>query len=174
MLDLLYTKTKKAYSSSPLPLLGHSVHNLVHLFPVYTPMVTFTHKKIVRKWTEEHSDQLRDCFSMSEWDMLCVPCGEYLDDLTHCITDYINVCVENTVLTWIVQCFSNNKPWVTPEMEVLLREKKRVFRFEEEVMQKRIQRDLQMRIEEGMDAYRRKVEGRLQQENMKKVFRGLK
>lgn len=38
-LDLLFANTKEAYSSSPLPLLGHSDHNLVMLHPTYTPMV---------------------------------------------------------------------------------------------------------------------------------------
>ncbi|KAI3373391.1 hypothetical protein L3Q82_021937 [Scortum barcoo] len=38
-LDLLYANTAGSYSSSPLPPLGRSDHNLVHLFPVYTPMV---------------------------------------------------------------------------------------------------------------------------------------
>ncbi|XP_053493480.1 uncharacterized protein LOC128615428 [Ictalurus furcatus] len=38
-LDLQYANTKDAYSSSPLPPLGHSDHNLVHLLSVYIPLV---------------------------------------------------------------------------------------------------------------------------------------
>ena len=34
------------------------------------------------------------------------------------ITDYINFCLENTVPTRKVQCFSNNKPWITPDIKV--------------------------------------------------------
>ena len=47
-----------------------------------------------------------------------------VDALTHCITDYIHFCVDNTLPTKKVQCFFNNKPWVTPELK--LKEKKRV------------------------------------------------
>ena len=38
-LDFLYANVKDAYSSTPLPLLSHSDHNLVHLLPAYVPMV---------------------------------------------------------------------------------------------------------------------------------------
>ena len=38
-LDLLYANSKEAYNSSPLPPLGRSDHNLVHLLPVYKPLV---------------------------------------------------------------------------------------------------------------------------------------
>ena len=39
-LDLLYVNIKEAYNySSPLPPLGRSDHNLVHLLPVYKPLV---------------------------------------------------------------------------------------------------------------------------------------
>ena len=38
-LDLLYANSEEAYNSSPLPPLGRSDHNLVHLLPVYKPLV---------------------------------------------------------------------------------------------------------------------------------------
>lgn len=38
-LDLLYANVQNAYSSSPLPPLGRSDHNLVYLNSCYVPMV---------------------------------------------------------------------------------------------------------------------------------------
>ncbi|KAI3363868.1 hypothetical protein L3Q82_001219 [Scortum barcoo] len=53
--------------------------------------------------------------------------GEDIDSLTHCLTDYINFCVENTVPTRTVRSFSNCKPWITPDIKALLKEKRRAF-----------------------------------------------
>ncbi|KAI3355965.1 hypothetical protein L3Q82_017155, partial [Scortum barcoo] len=128
-LDLLYANTAGAYSSSPLPPLGRSDHNLVHLRPVYTPMVKRQppNKRRVKQWSEEASDALRDCFDTTDWEVLCGPHEQDIDSLTDCITDYINFCVETTVPTKRVQCFSNNKPWVTPDLRALLQEKRTAF-----------------------------------------------
>ena len=54
-LDLFYANTKEAYNSTPLPHLGKSDHNRVHLRPVYKPLV---HRQpavtcTVRRWSEE-------------------------------------------------------------------------------------------------------------------------
>ena len=111
-MDLLYANAKDAYSSSPLPPLGRSDHNLVHLLPAYIPVVKKQPPttRYVKKWSEETSMALRDCFESMDWEVLCGPHGEDIDSLTTCITDYINFCVENTVPSRKVHCFSNNKP----------------------------------------------------------------
>lgn len=59
-LDLMYANVKDGYSSSPLPPLGHSDHNLVHLISVYKPLVKQQPptKRSVRRWTEEASEEL--------------------------------------------------------------------------------------------------------------------
>lgn len=99
-------------------------------------------KKVIRQWSEECSEALRDCFECTDWQELCRPHGEDIDALTHCIMDYINFCVENTVPTKRVRCFSNNKPWVTPELKALLNEKKRAFKSGDKEELRRVKKDL--------------------------------
>lgn len=70
---------------------------------------------------------MRDCFTNTDWDILCIPDGEDIDSLTHFITNYINLCVENTEPFRNILCFPNNLPWVSPELKTLLNETKRVF-----------------------------------------------
>ncbi|KAI3371035.1 hypothetical protein L3Q82_023514, partial [Scortum barcoo] len=128
-LDLFYANTKEAYHSLPLPPLGRADHNLVHLLPMYKtlvhrqPAVTPT----VKKWSEEAEEALKDCFNTTLWDVFSDAHGEDIDSLTHCLTDYINFCVENTVPTRTVRSFSNSKPWITPDIKALLKEKRRAF-----------------------------------------------
>ncbi|XP_078794428.1 uncharacterized protein LOC144988179 [Oryzias latipes] len=130
--------------------------------------------KTVKIWTEEVTERLRECFSTTDWDVLCSPHGEDIDSLTDCITDYVNFCAENTVQTKSVQCFSNNKPWVTPELKTLLNEKKRAFLSGDKEELRRVQRDLKYNIRKCKDCYRKKLEQRLEQNNIRDVWRGLK
>ncbi|KAI4879135.1 hypothetical protein NFI96_007722 [Prochilodus magdalenae] len=55
------------------------------------PAITRTVKKL--------TEALKDCFRTTLWEELCDPYVEDIDGLTHCITDYVNFCVENTVPT---------------------------------------------------------------------------
>lgn len=59
-LDLLYANVKEAYRSSPLPSLGRSDHNLVHLCPSYVPLVKRqpATTRTVRRWSEEYRKKL--------------------------------------------------------------------------------------------------------------------
>lgn len=175
-LDLLYANIKEAYSSSPLPLLGRSDHNLVHLLSAYIPLVSKQPPttRYVREWSEEASEALRDCFETTDWEMLCNCHGEDIDTLTHCVTDYINFCVENTIPKKKVRCFSNNKPWVTSELKALLNEKKILFKSGEKEELRRVQKQLRLDIRKGKDSYRKRLESRLLQNNMREVWRGLK
>lgn len=96
----------------PSPPLGRSDHNLVHLLPVYKPLVCRqpATSRTVTTWSDETDEALKDCFETTIWEELCNPHGDDIDSLTDCITDYINFCVENTVPTRTVRCFPNNKP----------------------------------------------------------------
>ena len=175
-LDLLYANSKEAYSSSPLPPLGRSDHNLVRLLPVYKPLV---HRqpvvtRTVKRWSEESVEALKDCFDTTVWEELSDSHGEDIDSLTDCITDYINFCVDNIVPTKTVRCFSNNKPWITSDIKALLKEKKRAFLSGNREELKTVQRELRRRIREGKNIYRKKMEEQLQQNNISGVWRGLK
>ncbi|KAI4903430.1 hypothetical protein NFI96_002603 [Prochilodus magdalenae] len=176
ILDLFYVNTKEAYNSSPLPPLGRSDHSLVHLLPVYKPLV---HREpavtcTVKKWSKETEEALKDCFESTVWEELSDPNGKDIDSLTHCITDYVNFCVENTVPTKTVRCFSNSRPWINPDIKALLKEKKRVFRSGDKDQLKAVQRELKGKIREGKASYRRKLEEQLQRNNVSRVWKGLK
>lgn len=34
-----------------------------------------------------------------------------------CLTDYLNICVDQVVPVKTVKCFTNNKPWITSEVK---------------------------------------------------------
>ncbi|TWW71601.1 RNA-directed DNA polymerase from mobile element jockey [Takifugu flavidus] len=85
-----------------------------------------------------------------------------------------NFCVENTVPTRTVRSFSNSKPWITPDIKALLKEKKRAFVSGDKEELKTVQRELRRKIRQEKDNYRRKMENQLQQNNICGVWKGLK
>lgn len=90
-LDLLCVNTTSTYSSSSLPPLGGSDHNLVHLTPCYVPIVKTQPVTTgsVRRWSEEVLKELHGCFEVTEGQALCQPHGDDIVGLTECIMDYI-------------------------------------------------------------------------------------
>ncbi|TWW59262.1 hypothetical protein D4764_06G0007920 [Takifugu flavidus] len=128
----------------------------------------------VKNWSEEAEEALKDCFNTTLWAVFSNAHGEDIDNLTHCISDYINFCVENTVPTRTVQSFSNSKPWITPDIKAILKEKKRAFLSGDKEDMKSVQRKLRRKIRHEKDSYRRKVKHQLQQNSICRVWKGLK
>ena len=175
-LDLLYANVRNAYSSTALPPLGRSDHNLVRLSPSYKPVVqqhTVT-VRTVRKWSPEAMETLRGALEATDWDALYEPHGEDIDGITDCVSEYIGFCIDNTIPTKKVQCYPNNKPWVTSDLKALLNQKKRAFRSGDRAELKRVQRELKRGIRESKDVYRRKHEDKLGNSDTRDVWRGMR
>lgn len=108
--DLLYANVSDAYRATSLPPLGKSDHNLVYLQPQYTLLVQWQSVTTcsIWRWTPEMEDILRDCYDITDWDMLLSPHGEDIDGMTHCLTDYLNFCVDVVAPARMVWCYLNN------------------------------------------------------------------
>ncbi|KAI3358284.1 hypothetical protein L3Q82_003282 [Scortum barcoo] len=133
---------------------------LVRRQPVHTRTVRR------RRWTQEAAEALQDCFESTDWDVLCEPHGEDIDNMTDCITEYTRFCEDTTVPARTVHCFSNNKPWITRDLKALLNKKKRAFRAGDREEQRRVQHELRDMLRTCKDNYRRKLEAKLQQNNL--------
>lgn len=71
---------------------------------------------------------LRDCFESTDWNVMMDSFGDDIEGSTHCIVDYLNFCLDAVAPVKTVQCFANNKPWVTSEVKAVLNRKKRAFK----------------------------------------------
>ena len=163
-LDLLYANVKDAYSCSPLPPLGRSDHNLVNLSPWYMPLVKSqpVTTRTVSRWSEEITRHCRTALRL-----LIV--RHSVSHVERTSTDYINFCVDSSVPTRTVKCYPNNKPWVTKNIKALLNIKKRAFRAGDREELRIIQGKLKTTIREAKNKSRRKLEWKLQQNNMREV-----
>ena len=57
----------------------------------------------------------------------------------------------------------NSKPWINPDIKVVLKEKMRIFRSGNTEELKTVARELMKKIREGKNSYRRRMEEKLQQ-----------
>ena len=73
-----------------------------------------------------------------------------------------------------VRCYPNKKPWVTKDIKAILNQKKRAFRGGNREELGDIQRDLNAKIKEAKDSYRRKLERKVQQNNMREAWSGMR
>ena len=102
------------------------------------------------------------------------PHGGNINNLTDCITDFINFCEDNTIPTQTVCRFPNNKPWITSDLKAPLNKKRRAFRSGDKDELKRTQRELSAELRRCKDSYRKKLESKLQQKNTKDVWKSMK
>lgn len=94
-----------------LPPLGKSDHNLIHLQPQYTLLVQrqpATRRSIRRMviWSRRSPE----CFDTTDWSVVQSLHGEDIDGLTHCLTDYLNFCMDVVAPAKTVRRYPNNEP----------------------------------------------------------------
>ncbi|TWW54783.1 hypothetical protein D4764_0220080 [Takifugu flavidus] len=91
------------------------------------------------------------------------------------VSDYIMFCTENSVPTKKVRCYPNNKPWVTSDLKALLNKKKRAsFTAGDPAELRRAQKELKRSLKESKDAYRKKLEERLERNQTRDVWSGMR
>ncbi|KAI3351338.1 hypothetical protein L3Q82_005877 [Scortum barcoo] len=159
-IDLLYVNVRDAYRSTPLPPLGKSDHNLVHhLQPLYTPLVQKqpVTTRSVRRWSPEKESALRDCFNTTVWDVLLNPHGEDIEGMTHCLTDYLNFCMQTwSPLSRLSAATQITSHWVTREVKTVLNKKRAAFRSRDREAMKAAQQEVKHCVKEAKDSHRRK------------------
>ncbi|KAI4897870.1 hypothetical protein NFI96_007237 [Prochilodus magdalenae] len=81
----------------------------------------------------------------------------------------MNFCMDVVVPVKTVRCFANNKPWITSSVKGLLNKKKRAFKDnnQEELMS--AQRELKVHLPLAKESYRRKLEQKLRENNMREA-----
>ena len=88
---------------------------------------------------------------------------EDIDRITNCTTNYLKFCMENVIPVKTVHCFPNNKLWITSNVKDLLNQKKKAFLSRDRELLRQTQGGLKCQLREAKEEYRRKVEGRIQQ-----------
>ncbi|XP_071843761.1 uncharacterized protein [Apostichopus japonicus] len=174
-LDLCYSNVKDAYNAVSISPLGESDHNLVILYPRYRPIVLRQKPAVitVQQWSQESLDQLQSTLDTTDWDMF-IRSSSDIDELTDAITGYVNFCVDCSVPTKQVKVYPNNKPWITSTVKSVINRKKGIFGRGDRAELKAVQKELKDCIRKEKAIYKRKIENRFIENNMKEVWEGIR
>lgn len=90
------------------------------------------------------------------------------------ITEYINFCRDTVMPVKTVHCFPNNKPSVYNNSKQLLNQKNLAFKKGDKERLQEVQLELKGRLRQAKLDYKRKVESKLQQNNVREVWKGMR
>jgi len=173
-LDLCYGNIADAYKAVCRAPIGKSDHNVIHLLPTYRQCVRRDKpvEKRIQVWNKEKEDMLKDCFCITNWDVFFDSCRDP-NELTDCITSYIQFCEETVVDTKVVKVFSNNKPWLSKDLKKLLNEKNRAFRENDNESFKMKRKELRAMVQKAKIDFKNKVEDQLANQDARSAWQGL-
>lgn len=176
ILDMCYGNVKDAYKSVPLPPLGASDHNCVHLFPVYrTALKRGKVQSIqIKNWSDENAcETLKGLFESTDWDMFKESSAD-INELTDVVTSWSLYC-ENTVIPQrTVKVYPNSKPWISKSLRALLQKKNRVFREGNTLELRSVQKEIKREVKAGKTKYKEKIEAQLRANNLGSAWAGMK
>ena len=92
-----------------------------------------------------------------------------LDELTDTISAYVNFCTVKHI-----KVYANNKPWITKNVKEIINRKKCIFGKGSVEELKGVNRELKRVIKQEKAKYKNKVEENFTENNMKRVWHGMK
>ena len=173
-LDYCYSNVKDSYSAIQMANLGEYDHNLVFVRPKYLPIVQCIKPKtvLVKNWTAEAITRLQGAFECTDWNIF-LESAVNINELAESVVQYITFCMDYCIPTRCCKIYSNNKPWITKHIKVILSCKKQIF------LKNRIEGRLQIQTEPKIEIKREKkrskekIKKHLKENNMKKVWHGV-
>ncbi|KAM3842547.1 uncharacterized protein ACN63O_022346, partial [Diretmus argenteus] len=170
-LDKVYN-IKLGYRAKQLPHLGKSDHMSLLLIPAYAPLrkTAPITTKTVTTWLEDATQQLQDCFDSTNWDVFE---HQDLDLFTDSVLCYIKHCTDTVTVEKRIRVYPNQKPWMTREVQRLLKERNTAFRSEDRVLYNTARTNLRRGIRKAKLDYRRRIEDHLHSSNSRQVWQGV-
>lgn len=171
-LDKAYSNIKKGFRATPLPHLGQSDHLSIHLAPAYTPLRRKAQPttRTVKTWPEGASSQLQDCFERTNWDIFG---NQDLEEYTSTVLFYIQNCVDNVTVDKLIRVYPNQKPWMTKEVQTLLKDRNTAFRSGDRALYSAARANLKKGIRDAKAAHKRKIEDHFNNNDPRRVWQGI-
>lgn len=170
-LDKVYSYIKPGYRAIQLPHLGRPDHLSLILAPAYTPLrKRALTTRTLKTWPEGASHQLQDCFERTNWDIFDHP---DLEVHTAAVPGCIKRCTDTVTVDKCIQVYLNQKPWMTKEVQRLLREKNKAFRYGDMQLYSAARANLKRGIRWAKMDYRQRIEDNFSSNNKRLEWCGI-
>ena len=100
---------------------------MVFVGPKYLPIVQRIKPKtvLVKNWTAEAVARLQGAFECTDWNVF-LESAVNMNELAESVVQYIKFCMDYCIPTKRCKIYSNNKPWITKHVNVILNRKKQI------------------------------------------------
>ena len=144
--------------------LGESDHNLVFVRPKYLPIVQRIKLKtvLVKNWTAEAITRLQGAFECTDLNVF-LESAVNINELAESVVQCIKFCMDYCNPTRCCKVYSNNKPWITKHIKVILSRRKQIFQNNRIEGRLQIQRELRNEIRREKRKYKEKIEKHLKE-----------
>ncbi len=126
-MDHLYSNIKNAYTLASLRHIGSSDCLTILMKPAYRSRVKQEPPvvKEIRMWPKKAFTSLYDCFKCTQWSIFhdAATSGDCIDqeEYTEAVLGYISKCLDDVTVKTTVKLHPTNKPWLTGEIQSLLK-----------------------------------------------------
>ncbi|TWW59225.1 Transposable element [Takifugu flavidus] len=174
-LDHCYTTVKDAYWAIPRAALGLSDHVMVHLIPTYRQKLKLIKPSVstTKRWTSEAVEELRTCLDTTDWDMFKGATHD-LDEYTDTWTSYIHFCEERILPTRTRVSYSNDKPWFTPKLRQIRKEKEAALKSGDRDCYREAKYRFSKELRRAKSVYSEKLQQQFTANDSASVWRGLR
>ena len=113
---------------------------------------------------------MQDCFDRTCWEIFEDPDLEVFTDSVLC---YIKNCIDIVTVDKCICLYPNQKPWMTREVQQLLKERNTAFRSGDGALFSAARSSLKRGIRRAKSDYRRRIEDHLDSNNTRQVWQGI-
>ena len=174
ILDRCYSSIPNAYKALVRPGIGASDHHVIHLLPKYRQRLkTEKHeKRNARIWNETSIESLQTGFEITDWELFWNACDD-IHELADTINSYVVFCENLHIQSKSVTVFSNNKPWITKELKLIMKERKRAFKLGDKELVKKLTNNIKQKVSEAKKQYGEKLENCFHSNNPRDAWKCL-
>ncbi|TWW72322.1 hypothetical protein D4764_16G0008190 [Takifugu flavidus] len=148
---------------------------MVHLIPTYRQKLKLTKPSVstTKRWTSEAVEELRTCLDTTDWDMFKGATHD-LDEYTDTVTSYIHFCEERILPTRTRVSYSNDKPWFTPKLRQIRKEKEAALKSGDRDCYREAKYRFSKELRRAKSVYLEKLQQQFTANDSASVWRGLR
>ncbi|KAK3521200.1 hypothetical protein QTP70_000479 [Hemibagrus guttatus] len=122
--------------------------------------------KQVKTWPEGAISALQDCFECTDWDMFrkAATNGDTtdLEEYTSSVNSYFSKCIDDVTISKSITTRSNQKPWMTAKVRVLMKSRVSAFRVGDKDALRTAWAKLSRAIREAKRTHSQRIHGHFQ------------
>ncbi|TWW54498.1 hypothetical protein D4764_0182780 [Takifugu flavidus] len=126
-----------------------------------------------KRWTSEAVEELRTCLDTTDWDMFKGATHD-LDEYTDTVTSYIHFCEERILPTRTRVSYSNDKPWFTPKLRQIRKEKEAALKSGDRDCYREAKYRFSKELRRAKSVYSEKLQQQFTANDSASVWRGLR